>query len=156
VRQKNVKRRLGYEIVRIVRHVRYYFHILTDRERLRDPDGEEFASLTSVREQAKQNARDLIAEELRCGCAAPSAWRIHIALEDDTIVETVPFTALLLGHEERCAIQTSHQEQFSHAMATFAKAQNANAEITHHIVQLRANLNTLAELNKRFTQHLRD
>ena len=77
----------------------YYFHILTDHERIRDPDVEEFSSLDSARAEAIQSARDLIAEKLRCGRAVPSRWRIQIALEDETIVETVQFTSLLLSHE---------------------------------------------------------
>ena len=52
--------------------MRYYFHIMKDQERLRDPDGAEFASLVCAREEATQCARDLIAEELRCGRAVPA------------------------------------------------------------------------------------
>jgi hypothetical protein len=80
--------------------MRYYFHILTDQERLRDPDGEDFSSLAVARTEATQCARDLIAERLRCGRAAPSRWCIHVAQEDDTIVHTVPFAPLLLGEED--------------------------------------------------------
>src|SRR5262249_11363881 len=34
------------------RIMRHYFHLLTDRERLRDPDGEEFPTLAEACEEA--------------------------------------------------------------------------------------------------------
>src|SRR5215471_12003609 len=106
--------------------MRYYFHILTDKERLRDPDGAEFSSLAVARAEATQCARDLIAERLRCGRAAPSRWCIHVAQEDDTIVHTVPFAPLLLGEEDHGGQhefgRKSHGELFASAVATSNQA----------------------------------
>jgi hypothetical protein len=96
--------------------MRYYLHVLRERERLRDYDGEEFSSLASAREEAIQSARDLIAEELRCGRVAPSQWRIQVALEDETIVETVPFAPLLLGGPRLQPWETSVSQKPSRAL----------------------------------------
>src|SRR5262245_54171954 len=141
--------------------MRYYFHILTDRERLRDPDGEEFSSLDAAREEATQSARDLIAEKLRCGQAVPSRWRIQIALKDETIVETVPFASLLLGHEASPPPRTqvrgrNHREVIARAQATFTRAQNATVEIGSHLTELMDNLETLSQLNEAFSKHHRE
>jgi len=141
--------------------MRYYFHIVTDRERIRDPDGEEFSSLDAAREEATQSARDLIAEKLRCGQAVPSRWHIQIALEDETIVETVRFTSLLLGHEvpPRPRLQASgrsHRELIARAQAVFIRAQNTTAEIRSNLTELRASLERLGQFNKAFTKHYRD
>src|SRR5262245_43534600 len=137
--------------------MRYYFHILKDRERLRDHDGEEFESLALARQEATQSARDLIAEELRCGRAAPSQWRIQIALEDETIVETVPFAALLLGDHgssrgDGRATRRNAQELLAQANATFDRARSTTAEIRQHLEELRSGIATL----KAFTQYRRD
>ena len=45
--------------------MRYFIHIVTDLERLVDPDGAEFPDLATARAEARQSARDLMAEDLR-------------------------------------------------------------------------------------------
>jgi len=136
----------------------YYFHILTDAERHRDPDGEECSSLDLAREEATQSARDLIAEELRCGREVPSQWRIQIALEDEAIVETVAFTSLLLDHKgspPRRRPQVSgrmHRELFARAEAAFSRAQSTTAEIWSQLTELRDNLERLGQFDKAFTR----
>jgi len=138
--------------------MRYYFHILNGRERLRDPDGDEFPSLASARAEATQCARDLIAEELRCGRAVPSQWGIQIADEDETIVDTLPFAALLLGEtiqvpvQHRRVTREEHRELIVRAIATSDRARTSHAEITCHLINLRDNLRTLAKLNRAFTR----
>lgn len=79
--------------------MRFYFHILTDRGRLRDPDGEEFPTLAEACEEETQSARDLIAEELRCGRTIPSLWSIQITQEVDTLLQTVPFVRFLIHND---------------------------------------------------------
>src|SRR5262249_37635802 len=136
----------------------YYFHILTDAERHRDPDGEECSSLDSAREEATQSARDLIAEELRCGREVPSQSRIQIALEDEAIVETVAFTSLLLDHKgspPRPRPQVSgrmHPELFARAEATFTRALNTTEEIRSQLTELRDNLERLDRFDRAFTK----
>ena len=139
--------------------MRYYFHILTDQERLRDPDGEEFSSLAVARTEATQCARDLIAERLRCGRAAPSQWCIHVAQEDDTIVHTVPFAPLLLGEDDHGGQhefgRKSHGELFASAIATSNQARTTHAQITRHLTELKYNLRMLTALSKAFSRHER-
>src|SRR5262249_9599555 len=137
--------------------MRYYFHIIKNRERLRDPDGEEFPSLDCA-EEATQCARELIAEELRCGRAVPAQWRIQIARSDETILDTVPFAPILWGEEiqeyrPRSRFTSKHHhELLTRALATADRARASHAEITHLIEGLR----TLAELNPAFTRHQRN
>ena len=134
--------------------MRYFFHILNDHERLRDHDGEEFENLASAREEAIQSARDLIAEEFLCGRAAPSQWRIQIALEGDTILETVAFASLLMGEGRYAPRQRVTRkvepELITHARATFTYACTTNVEIRHHLSELRDNLEALGQLNRSF------
>jgi hypothetical protein len=134
----------------------YYFHILTDAERHRDPDGEECSSLDLAREEATQSARDLIAEELRCGREVPSQWRIQIALEDEAIVETVAFTSLLLDHKgspPRSQVSgRMHGELFARAEAAFTRAQNTTVEIWSQLTELKDNLERLGRFDRAFTK----
>jgi hypothetical protein len=130
----------------------YYFHIVTDAERHRDPDGEECSSLDLARAEATQSARDLIAEELRCGREVPSQWRIQIALEDEAIVETVAFTSLLPDHKGSPPRPRMHGELFARAEATFTRAQNTTAEIRSQLTELRDNLERLGQFDKAFTK----
>jgi len=58
-----------------------YLHIVTDIERLVDPDGQCFDTLASAVEEARQCARDLMAEELRQGRPLPLNWRVQVADE---------------------------------------------------------------------------
>jgi hypothetical protein len=142
--------------------MRYYFHIMKDQERLRDPDGEEFASLACAREEAAQCARDLIAEELRCGRAVPAQWRIQIAHDDETILDTVSFASILNGEEIQRSrlrprfISKHHHELMARALATSNRARTSHAEITRHLTGLRDNLRSLAELNRAFARHQRN
>ena len=150
----------GYGSERKSPPMHYYFHILTDSERHRDPDGEECSSLDLAREEATQSARDLIAEELRCGRQVPSQWRIQIALEDEVIVETVAFTSLLLDHKgspPHPRPQVSgrmHAELFARANATFTRTQNTTVEIWSHLIELRDNLERLGQFDNAFTNEL--
>jgi len=139
--------------------MRYYFHLLTERERLRDPDGDEFSTLDAAREEATQSARDLIAEHIRSGHAIPLQWCIQIAQQDDTMVDTVRFASLCMGdggNPSRPRIMQKIDPEFiARAKATFEYARTTNAEIGHHLAELRDNLQTLSRLNRTFTEHLR-
>ena len=44
-----------------------FIHILTDDERIRDPDGQECADLEAAKAEARQSARALMAEKLQAG-----------------------------------------------------------------------------------------
>jgi hypothetical protein len=114
----------------------YYFHILEDRERVRDPNCAEFSDLACAR-----CARDLMAEELRCGCAIPAQWRIQIAQDDKTIPDTEPFTPIrsreeFQHHRPRPRSTTKYnQELIARALATSDQARTSHAQIRRDIHQ---------------------
>ena len=77
--------------------MRYFIHILTDSERIADPEGAEFSSLDAARLEATQSARDLMAGELMAGRTVPLGWRVQIADKYETILLTVPFATLVFA-----------------------------------------------------------
>jgi hypothetical protein len=77
--------------------MRCLIHVITDCERIVDPDGSEFADLQAAREEANQSARDLMAGELLAGRPLPLGWRVQIAREDGTVLATIPFAGLVFG-----------------------------------------------------------
>jgi hypothetical protein len=77
--------------------MRYFIHILTDKERLIDPDGSEFADLAAARAEASQSARDLMAEELRCGRPVPFTWQAQVADDEGNVLLTLPFARLVFS-----------------------------------------------------------
>jgi hypothetical protein len=68
--------------------MRYHFHIRDDAGLIRDEEGGEFPDLARARIEACASARDLVADDLRCGRSAP-ARRIEIADEGGTVLECV-------------------------------------------------------------------
>jgi Domain of unknown function (DUF6894) len=74
---------------------RFFLHIITDLERVPDPDGQEFPALKAARMEASQCARDLMAEELRHGRSIPLGWRMQIAHADGSIADTIKFADLV-------------------------------------------------------------
>jgi hypothetical protein len=137
---------------------RYYIHIITERERIVDPDGEEFENLALAREEASQSARDLMAEELRCGRFVPSQWRAQIATEDSAVVATIPFASLLFAqdgaHEAR--IRKTDPDLIARAKATFARARASQREIYTNLFELRENVRSLGEINNKLGAELRN
>src|SRR5262245_62057687 len=117
--------------------MRYFIHIVTDQERLIDPDGGQFTDLASARDEATQSARALIAEELRCGRPVPFAWRAQVADGEGNVLLTLPFAQLVfseviaaqLSRVERPTTPEAHLALIDRAKATFARARNTNAEI---------------------------
>jgi len=135
--------------------MRYFIHIITDQERLADFDGGEFRDLACAREEASQSARDLMAEELRCGRPVPFTWRVQVADEGGKILLTLSFARLVFG--EVLAAQLSkighptspeaHLALIERAKATFARARSTNAEIKDGLTELRDQLRRLAQFN---------
>src|SRR5262245_50355516 len=76
-----------------------YLHILTDKERLRDPDGQECADLNEAQREAEQSARHLIAQALMAGRGVPFEWKIQIADAEDTVIATISFANIVFGKE---------------------------------------------------------
>ena len=56
-------------------NLRLFIHILTDNERIIDPDGQECADLATAQAEACQSARELMAQELRAGRPPPRVAR---------------------------------------------------------------------------------
>src|SRR5215510_11606020 len=77
--------------------MRYFIHIVTDIERIVDPDGQDFPALASARAEARQAARDLMAGELSAGRPVPFGWRVQVASADGTIAWTTRFAELVFG-----------------------------------------------------------
>ena len=134
--------------------MRYFFHILTDTERLRDPDGGEFPTLAEAFAEATQSARDLIAEELRCGRAVPSLWSIQITQEDDTVLQAVPFVRLLIHDDvHQLHFRQSHDPRVIAHTTTRLRARAMTGEIIRHLAKLRENLGVLVQLNEELKKH---
>jgi hypothetical protein len=133
--------------------VRCFIHIITDEERLIDPDGGEFTDLESARAEASQSARDLMAEELRCGRPVPFAWQTQVADSDGNILLTLPFARLVfseliaaqLSRTVRPTSPEAHLALIERAKATFARARTTNAEIRDGLTELRNQLRRLAQ-----------
>jgi hypothetical protein len=133
--------------------MQYFIHIVTDHERLVDPDGGDFADLASAREEASQSARDLMAEELRCGRPVPLNWRAQVANEDGTILLTLPFARLVfsevvaaqLARIDRPTTPEAHLALIERAKATFTRARSTHAEIRDGLSELRRQVRRLAE-----------
>lgn len=117
--------------------MRYFIHIITDNERLVDPDGGEFFDLVSARTEAVQSARDLMAEELRCGRTVPFGWRAQVADEDGRVMLTLPFARLVFSEDLAAEVLKDwrplspdiDQVLVKRAKATFARARQSTAEI---------------------------
>ena len=56
--------------------MRYLFNVVMGKGEIADPEGSEFSCFDDARAEAKQIARDLIAEELRQGRAVEADWRL--------------------------------------------------------------------------------
>jgi hypothetical protein len=133
--------------------MRYFIHIVTDTERLIDPDGGEFADLASARVEATQSARDLMAEELLCGRAVPLAWKAQVADDDGNVLLTLPFARLILNGTiakqqlgvSRPTSPEGHLAVIERAKASFARARSTNAEIRDGIIELRIQLLRLTQ-----------
>ena len=133
--------------------MRYFIHIVTDRERLVDHEGAEFPNLGRARAEACQSARDLMAEELRCGRPLPLRWRAQLADEADLILLTLHFAELVFADGVpdqllRTAHTTTpqmHMALIERAKVTFARARRSHSEIKTGLDELRSHLRTLAQ-----------
>ena len=133
--------------------MQYFIHIVTDQERLVDPEGGNFTDLAAAREEASQSARDLMAEELRCGRPLPLGWRAQVADGEGKILLTLSFARLVFS--ELVAAQLSridgpttpeaHLALIERAKATFTRARSTNAEIRDGLNELRRQVRRLAQ-----------
>jgi hypothetical protein len=133
--------------------MRCYIHIITDQERIVDPDGGEFVNLATARAEACQSARDLMAEELRSGRPVPFAWRAQLADEDGTVMLTLPFAEMVFGNGPAAQMPRPpqpvapevHMALIERAKVTFDRARKSHSEIRSGLNELRGHLRTLAQ-----------
>lgn len=133
--------------------MRYFIHIVTDQERIVDPDGGEFADLASARDEASQSARDLMAEELRKGRPVPFTWLAQVADDEGNVLLTLPFARLVFNEViaaqlirmSRPTTPEAHLALIERARATFARARTTNAEIKNSLTELRNQVRRLAQ-----------
>ncbi len=127
-----------------------YFHILTDAERLVDPDGQQFDSLAAATAEARQCARDLMAEELRQGRPLPLSWRVQVADHEGAIEATLSFHEIALGHRGLCVGTECPSgldlSLVSRAKAIFFKAGRAQAALDDGLRMLSENVRVLSKL----------
>jgi len=114
--------------------MRCFIHIVTDTEFIRDWEGEDFADRLEAAQEAAQVARDLMAEELRKGNPLPIRWKVLLALADDTVLMSLPFSQLIpatepLPQRARSPIQQHDARERKHL-----------AEADRHIMQGRARI----------------
>ena len=74
----------------------YLFNVVTGKGAIADPEGSEFFCLDDAREEAKQIARDLAAEELHQGRAVEADWRIDVTDQLGNVGAVVGFRSLVL------------------------------------------------------------
>ena len=73
---------------------RYYFHIRNGRELIQDTEGQDCLSPDKALEEAKQAARDILAERLKYNLPLGSEM-YEVKDEDGNIVFAVPFLAVV-------------------------------------------------------------
>jgi len=126
----------------------YFIHIMTDSERIQDPEGQEFADLEAARAEASQSARDLMAGELTAGRPVPFGWQAQIADRDGAVVMTIAFAALVFGDDHpRQFRAVTEGNAVERAKAITAKAMRINRELGHGLGQLWSQVRTLARIN---------
>src|SRR5262245_43232553 len=99
--------------------MRCFIHIVTDSQFVRDWEGEDFSDRQAAADEAAQIARDLMAEELRQGKPLPVLWKVLLALADDTVLLSLPFSQLIpaaepLAHRARPRRQKTDARERKH------------------------------------------
>lgn len=80
--------------------MRFFLHMFTGSDVIADREGAEFDDLKAAEAEARQSARDLIAEHLRFGRPIPRHWQAQIASADGTVLRSIAFATLLGGDVE--------------------------------------------------------
>jgi len=133
--------------------MRGYIHIVTDTERVVDPDGQQFESLASAVGEARQCARDLMAEEVRQGRPLPLNWRVQVADQEGCILATLKFAVILFGSEtptHPLSGSALDRDLVERAKSIFFKAQRTQGELQNGLLLLRDNVRTLSKLTATF------
>jgi len=93
-----------------------------------------FSDRQEAAQEAAQVARDLMAEELRNGKALPVRWKVLLALDDDTVLMSLPFSQLIPAAEPLTRRARSPTQQYD------AIERNHLAEADRHITQGQARI----------------
>jgi len=130
-----------------------YIHIVTDTERVVDPDGQQFESLATAVGEACQCARDLMAEEVRQGRPLPLNWRVQVADHEGCILATLKFGVILFGTQTPTQSGPAlDRDLVERAKSIFFKAQRAQGELRNGLLALRDNVRTLSKLTATFSK----
>lgn len=130
-----------------------YLHIVTDTERVVDPDGQAFESLPSAVGEARQCARDLMAEELRQGRPLPLNWRVQVVDDEGCVLATLNFGEIIFGSQtptQFLAGPAVDPALVERAKAIFFKTQRAQSELRNGLLVLRDNVRVLSKLTGSF------
>lgn len=72
---------------------RFFFHIRTsDGQLLKDPEGQEFANLQEVEDDAMASAKEILAEELLAGKTVLTGYAFEIFDQRDVLALKFPFS----------------------------------------------------------------
>jgi hypothetical protein len=112
--------------------MRCFIHIVNDTQFIRDWEGEDFSDCQAAAQEAAQVARDLMAEELRKGKPLPVRWKVLLALADDTVLMSLPFSQLIPAAEPLPQRARPPKQQYD------AIERKHLAEADRHIMQGRA------------------
>jgi GAF domain-containing protein len=82
--------------------VRYFFHILADRDRIEDPDGSLCADLSAARIEALESGRHLIADWVRRGRPISPRCLVEIADEHGRALDVISVDTILFGQSLGC------------------------------------------------------
>ena len=131
--------------------MRYFIHVVTEKERIIDPEGAVFSDVAAARAEASQSARDLMADELRSGRPVPLGWRVQIADEEGAIKVTIGFASLMFGVHQGFGSEakncTADVMLIERTKATFARLRKSHSELNDQLVQLKRQLRTLVLFN---------
>lgn len=133
-----------------------HLHIITDTERIVDPDGQPFADLASALAEARQCARDLMAEELRAGRPLPLAWKVQVVDGEGAVEATLKFAELVFGppmHDRQPtgSVQAA-PDLILRAKAIFFKARHHEAELRSSLRALSDHVRALSKLTSSIRQ----
>jgi hypothetical protein len=127
-----------------------YLHIVTDTERIVDPEGQEFDDLPSAIEEARQCARDLMAEELRRARPLPLGWRVQVADGAGSIHASFNFAEIVFGAGlplVPASPPVFDPDLVNRAKATFFKARQSQIELKDGLQALWNNVRALSKLS---------
>ena len=129
--------------------MRYFLHMYTGSETIPDPEGAEFDDLEAAQAEALQSARDLIADQLRCGQPIPRHWQAQIATECGTVLRSISFATLIEGASaeipsRRRSVPEGFSALYAGVRATAERSHLITQEIQTTVSAIRIQLRALA------------